>query len=178
MTVRPTGQTALAREAAKRSQTKSNSEGAFPPPFEVRHSPIHGRGVYALRTIPKGTRIMEYKGDLITWDEVWERYPYEEDEAAQNHTFLFELDPKRVIDATETRWPAKWINHSCDPNCVARGEGEQIFIDALRTIRPGEELAYDYKITLEERHTPAVKKRYQCLCGTHKCRGTILASKR
>lgn len=146
--------------------------------FEIRHSGIHGRGGFALTTIPKGTRIVEYKGDIITWAEVWRRYPDDESEGTQNHTFLFEIDDKRVIDATRRNFPAKWINHSCGPNCIATGEGDQIFIESLRTIRPGEELTYDYKITLQERHTPAVKARYRCLCGTRKCRGTILAPKR
>lgn len=147
------------------------------PWFAVRRSGVHGRGGFATRTIPKGTRIVEYCGEILTWAQVWKRYP-EEDESAQNHTFLFEIDDRRVIDATRVDWPAKWINHSCDPNCTIVGDGDKIFIHAKRTIRAGEELCYDYKITLEERHTPALKRRYACLCGTRKCRGTILAPKR
>ena len=161
--------------AKKRNKSVTAGEGPF---YEIRNSPIHGRGGFALRTIPKGTQIVEYKGDIISWAEVWRRYPDDEEGDQQNHTFLFEIDDKRVIDATQRNYPAKWINHSCGPNCQAVGDDDKIFIEALRTIRPGEELAYDYKITLPERHTAAVKKRYTCLCGTRKCRGTILAKKR
>jgi uncharacterized protein len=148
------------------------------PLFAVRNSEIHGKGAYALRAISKGARIVEYQGDIVTWKEVMKRDSGPDDGVSQIHTFLFEIDPLRVIDASRRDWPAKWINHSCDPNCTAVGEGTHIFIDALRTIRRGEELTYDYKITLEDRHTAAVKKRYECRCGTRKCRGTILASKR
>ena len=146
--------------------------------FEIRNSAVHGRGAFAVAKIAKGTQVVEYKGDIITWAEVWRRYPDDDADSTQNHTFLFEIDDKRVIDATPRNFPAKWINHSCDPNCAATGDGDQIFIEALRTIRPGEELAYDYKITLQERHTAKVKAQYRCLCGTRKCRGTILAAKR
>ena len=146
--------------------------------FAIRNSKIHGRGAFALRTIPKGTQIVEYKGDVITWAEVQRRYPDAEDEAKQNHTFLFEIDEKRVIDATRRRYPAKWINHSCDPNCAAVGDGDRVYIEAKRTIRRGEELAYDYRITLDVRHTPAMKRRYICHCGTRKCRGSLLLPKR
>jgi uncharacterized protein len=145
--------------------------------FEIRDSGIHGRGAFALIAIPKGTRIVEYEGDVVTWGEVWRRYP-DEDAGAQNHTFLFEIDDDLVIDAAPGDWPAKWINHSCDPNCTAVGEDTRIFIEARRTIRPGEELAYDYKITLAGRHTTAVKARYRCRCGARRCRGTILAPQR
>ena len=151
------------------------------PLFVVRNSEIHGKGAYALRPIPKGARIVEYQGDIVTWKEVMKKASGPDSEpddgVSQIHTFLFEIDPLRVIDASRRDWPAKWINHSCDPNCTAVGEGSRIFINALRTIRRGEELTYDYKITLEERHTAAVKKRYACRCGTRKCRGTILAAK-
>lgn len=165
-------------DSRKKSAKKPDGNRVEGRIFEIRNSGIHGRGGFALTTIPKGTRIVEYKGDIITWAEVWRRYPDDESEGAQNHTFLFEIDDKRVIDATKRNFPAKWINHSCGPNCIATGDGDQIFIESIRTIRPGEELTYDYKITLQERHTPAVKARYRCLCGTKKCRGTILAPKR
>ncbi|MFL5575493.1 MAG: SET domain-containing protein-lysine N-methyltransferase, partial [Gemmatimonadaceae bacterium] len=63
-------------------------------------------------------------------------------------------------------------------NCEAVVVGKKIFIEALRTIEPGEELAYDYAFVLEERHTPAAKRRYPCRCGAASCRGTILAKKK
>ena len=73
---------------------------------------------------------------------------------------------------------ARWINHSCDPNCDAVIDDGRIWIETIRDIVTGEELAYDYAYILEERHTPAAKKRFPCHCGAESCRGTILAKKR
>ena len=74
--------------------------------------------------------------------------------------------------------PSRFINHSCAPNCEAVIEDGRIWIEALKTIQPGTELAYDYNFILEERHSPAAKRRYPCRCGAKSCRGTILAKKR
>ena len=147
------------------------------PFYAVRRSGIHGKGAFALRLIKKGSRVAEYKGEIIDWDEVHRRYP-DDDEQGQNHTFLFEIDDEHAIDANVGGNSARWINHSCGPNCEAIGEGDRIFIEAIQTIRPGEELSYDYNIQLPERHTPAVKLRYRCCCGAEECRGTILGKKR
>jgi len=146
--------------------------------FAVRRSGVHGRGGFALQDIPKGTRVAEYVGEIITWKEVWRRYPDDEKDGEQNHTFLFEIDDRHVIDANRGGNASRWINHSCSPNCVVVGEGDRIFIESARRIRAGEELNYDYNIQLEERHTPAVKRRYLCRCGARNCRGTILGKKR
>lgn len=153
----------------------SNPSGRL---FVVRRSGIHGRGAFAVQTIVKGTRLVEYKGQVIDWDRVNRLYPDDDETEGQNHTFLFEIDDEHVIDANVGGNSARWINHSCTPNCEAVGEGDRIFIESIKTIRPGEELAYDYNIQLPERHTPAVKRRYLCRCGTRKCRGTILGKKR
>lgn len=147
--------------------------------FIVRRSGIHGKGAFALQTIPKGTRLAEYKGEKIDWDTVNRRYPDEDDEGEdQNHTFLFEIDDEWVIDGNRGGNSSRWINHSCNPNCEAVGDDDRIFIEAIKTIPTGRELAYDYNIQLEEAHTPAMKKRYRCLCGARNCRGTILSRKR
>lgn len=145
-------------------------------PFEVRRSAIQGRGVFATRKIREGTRIIEYKGEVISDEEGDIRYPFDENE--RHHTFLFRLDSGDVIDAGPRGNAAKYINHSCDPNCEAVIEDGRIWIEAIRSIRPGQELNYDYNFVLEERHTPAVKRRYPCHCGAKNCRGTILAKKR
>ena len=169
----------MAKSGARRGAAKKKAaHGPGGRLFEVRRSDIHGRGGFALRTIPKGTRIVEYTGEKITWKEVWRRYPDDEAEGEQNHTFLFEVDDQHVIDANRGGNTSRWINHSCSPNCVVVDEGDRIFIEAGRTIRPGEELRYDYNIQLDERHTPAVKRRYVCFCGARACRGTILGKKR
>ena len=145
-------------------------------PFAVRTSRIHGRGVFATERIPKGTRLIEYTGEIISWKVADRRYA--DDGSNGYHTFLFDIDGKRVIDAAVSGNAARWINHSCAPNCQAVGEGDKIFIDALRTIKTGEELVYDYGFVFEERHTPALKGRYRCLCGAKTCRGTMVAKKK
>jgi uncharacterized protein len=153
--------------------TTNNSQGR---PFEVRRSRIQGRGVFATRRIRKGTRLIEYKGEVIGEDEADRRYPWDDDE--RHHTFLFRLDNGSVIDAGPRGSAAKYINHSCDPNCEAVEEDGRIFIDAIRDIPKGAELVYDYHFILDEPHNAANKKLYPCNCGSKNCRGTILAKKR
>jgi SET domain-containing protein len=70
---------------------------------------------------------------------------------------------------------ARWINHSCDPNCETTEDDGRVFIEALRDIRAGEELFYDYGLIIDERITPTLKKQYRCLCGAGDCRSTMLA---
>jgi SET domain-containing protein len=146
-------------------------------PFAVRKSGIHGRGVFATRRIAKGERLIEYKGERITWKEADRRYPID---PVPYHTFLFEIgDGTMCLDAARKGTAAKWINHACNFNCEAvEDEDERVFIEAVRAIRPGEELTYDYNFILEERHTPAQKKLFPCWCGAKNCRGTMLGKKR
>ncbi len=153
-----------------------SASGAAEKLYEVRRSGIHGRGVFALQAIKKGTRIVEYKGKRVKWS--WASKAYQDVEGEATHTFLFELDDDMVIDANQNGNAARWINHSCHPNCEANEDEGRIFIEALRPIRAGEELGYDYNISIEERLTPAEKKRWPCYCGTKKCRGTLLVPKR
>lgn len=145
-------------------------------PFEVRRSKIQGRGVFATRAISEGTRLIEYRGEIIDEGEADRRYPWHDDEP--HHTFLFSLDDGNVIDAAPSRSMAKYINHSCDPNCEAVEEDGHVFIDAIRDIRRGEELTYDYNFVLGEPHNAANRKLYPCFCGSRRCRGTMLARKR
>jgi uncharacterized protein len=142
--------------------------------FVVRNSGIHGKGVFATMHIPAGTRLIEYKGERLTEAQVDKRYANDDNP----HTFLFALDDGMVIDATNGGNSARWINHSCAPNCEAVDDDNRIYIETLRAIRPGEELSYNYRIELEERHTPELKRLYQCRCGARRCRGTILQPKK
>lgn len=144
--------------------------------YEVRWSKIHGRGVFAATAIPKGARIIEYKGKRISYKLACKLYP--DVEGKPTHTFLFEIDDDTVIDAAQGGNAARWINHSCEPNCEAVDEDGRIYIEATRRIKAGEELGYNYGITLDERHTPAEKKRWPCYCGKKTCRGTLLSPKR
>jgi hypothetical protein len=146
---------------------------ALPRPFTVRSSSIQGKGAFAWRWIPAGTRIIEYTGERIPADVADDRY--DDDNMQRHHTFLFSVDDETVIDAGVDGNDARFINHSCEPNCEAVDDGGRIFIEALRDIAPGEELFYDYGYELDEPLTPALRKQYPCYCGTEHCRGTILA---
>jgi SET domain-containing protein len=141
--------------------------------FEIRRSPIQGRGAFALRRIRKGTRLIEYTGEHISHDEADRRY----DEATmqRHHTFLFTLNSRTVIDAAVNGNEARFINHSCDPNCEAVIDAGHIYIEAKRTIQPGEELVYDYQYDRADDADESDEKRYPCYCGAANCRGTILA---
>jgi SET domain-containing protein len=145
-------------------------------PFEIRDSPMQGRGVFATRPIPQGMRLIEYAGERLTPAQADARYP--DSPGERHHTFLFAIDDDVVVDAAVNGNEARFINHSCAPNCDAVYEDGRIWIDAIRDIEPGEELAYDYAYILEERHTPAAKRRFPCRCGAEGCRGTILTKKR
>lgn len=143
------------------------------PYYAVRDSKIHGKGVFATRKIPAGELVIEYTGELITSKQAVQRYNPSPDNPT--HTFYFSLESGKVIDGGND---ARWINHACEPNCEAREENGRIFIYALRDIRRGEELNYDYGLVLDERYTPAIKRAYACLCGASTCRHTMLAPKR
>lgn len=145
-------------------------------PYEVRQSPVHGNGVFALRPIAAGERIIEYRGERISWDDATARA------AARggpiNHTFYFSLADGRVIDGGKRGNDARWINHACEPNCEAYEDDGRVYIHALRDIDAGEELNYNYALIYDERHTPALKRQFACRCGTPACNGTMLAPKR
>jgi len=144
--------------------------------MQVRRSGVHGKGVFALKPIAEGERIIEYKGQLITWKEALRRHPH--DPSDPNHTFYFHIDDKHVIDAAVEGNAARWINHACEPNCEAQEIDGRVFIHALRPLKPGEELFYDYGLIIDERYTAKLKKEYACRCGSPLCRGTMLARKR
>ena len=144
----------------------------------VRQSKIHGRGVFAARAIPAGTRVIEYAGTRISAKEADRRHPTNPDDPF--HTFFFALSSGRVIDGNEEGNDARWINHACDPNCESlEGKGgKRVHIIARRDIRRGEELNYDYGLVIDEKMTKTLKSQYQCRCGSANCRGTMLAIKK
>jgi uncharacterized protein len=145
------------------------------PWFEIRRSAIQGRGAFAVRAIPKGTRVVEYTGERITHAQADKRY---DDEAmGRHHTFLFIATQRTVVDARKEGSEAKYINHSCDPNCEAVIDGGRIFIETVKAVRAGQELSYDYSYGRDGTETPADERRYACRCGTRKCRGSILEPK-
>lgn len=162
--------------AAKPSAAAPEAPSRHPRSIQVRRSGVHGRGVYATTTLECDQRIIEYKGELITWKEALRRHPH--DPANPDHTFYFHLDDQHVIDGKVGGNSSRWINHACQPNCEAEDDNGRVYIRALRDIHPGEELFFDYGLVLEGRHTAKVKKQFECHCGSPQCRGTMLAPKR
>jgi SET domain-containing protein len=141
----------------------------------VRRSGVHGKGVFAAAPLKAGARLVEYKGERISWKEALHRHPHNPDEP--NHTFYFALETGLVIDGNVNGNSARWFNHSCAPNCEAEEVEGRVFIHALRDIAPQEELFYDYGLVIDGRLTKKLKDDYACRCGTRKCRGTMLAAK-
>ena len=160
-------------EAASQASPAAGKKGGAR--IQVRRSGVHGKGVFAVQPIAEGETIIEYVGEIITWKQAQKRHPHNPKDP--NHTFYFHVDEKRVIDAAHGGNSSRWINHSCKPNCEADEEDGRVFIKALRNIKPGEELSYDYGLIIDERYTPKLKAEYLCLCGAKKCRGTMLAPK-
>jgi len=141
--------------------------------YRVRNSPIHGRGVFATRTIRKGTRIIEYRGQRTSWDVALERPASDPDNP--HHTFFFETSDGTVIDAGVRGNAARWINHSCDANCESYEDDDgRVYIDARRLIRAGDEITYDYRLSIDGRVGKRLRAAYSCRCGAGKCRGVLL----
>jgi SET domain-containing protein len=139
--------------------------------IEVRKSGVHGRGVYATQFISEGTRIIEYTGQRVSWEDA----PNEENNP---HTFNFGLENGEVINPEIDGNEARWINHSCDPNCEAIEEDDRVFIYAMRDIESGQELFYDYALEIDEPITEESMQEFECHCGVARCRGTMLEIKK
>lgn len=140
--------------------------------IELRKSKVHGMGVFAAQAIKKGGRIIEYLGERVSHREADRRY--EDKDTKDNHTFLFIVDRATVIDAGVDGNEARFINHSCDPNCESVIEQRRVFIVAIRDIAAGEELAYDYQIQRDPLDPEDIDEVFACRCGFDTCRGTML----
>lgn len=161
------------RKARKPAPVKTAPDPQLPNPYyEVRDSAVHGRGCFARQFIPKGTRIAEYIGDRITWAEADKRY--EGYDVNDNHTFLFIVDKKTVVDGGVNGNDARFINHSCDENVQSTVEKGRVYLDAIKDIQQGEELGFDYQIGRDKNDPPNVDEIFACRCGSPKCRGTML----
>lgn len=141
----------------------------------VRDSNIHGRGVFARRDIPKDARIVEYIGDKVSKKESDRRaeavISQHEKDKTTGAVYIFELNKKLDIDGNIPENLARFINHSCDPNAetdIIRGK---IWIIALRDIKEGEEIFYNYGYDFEG----TVEGEHVCFCRTEKCVGYIMA---
>ena len=170
----PAGSSASSQHHAHMRHAARSVEphGADAPLYRVRSSGIHGKGVYATQRIRRGTRIVEYLGDRITHEEADDRYEAKGQD--DGHTFLFVVSDRIVIDAGVGGNDARFINHRCAPNCDTVIENDRVFIEAVRTIEPGEELGYEYGLTWESTDDPEELRNYACRCGAPDCRGTML----
>lgn len=168
----------LPQPRTNRQASVSKSGGLF----EVRRSSIHGSGVFALQAIAAEAELIDYCGKLISHAAADRRYAGSAD---SGHTFLFTLNEHYIIDANVDGNEARWINHSCAPNCRAsvvesdsgRPQDERVVIESIRATAAGDELTYDYGIILDQRHTPRLKRLWACLCGAANCTGTMLKPK-
>jgi uncharacterized protein len=143
------------------------------PLFEIRESPIAGKGAFALQPIPAWTRLIEYTGERVSHEVADARYE-EEESAGNTHTVLFSVDDKTVIDAGVNGNDARFFNHSCAPNCQSRIIRKRVYLETIRAIKPGEELTYDYEIPNEGETEEAARRKWPCHCGAPNCRGTLL----
>ena len=161
---------ALSSPADKQSPARRAVAGRR---IQVRRSGIHGKGVFALRALAKGETVIEYTGEVISWREALRRHPH--DPQDPHHTFYFHIDDKHVIDAKVGGNAARWINHSCAPNCKSfEADDGRVYIEARRAIPAGEELTYDYRLSLDGRITRKIREAYACRCGAKRCRGSLL----
>lgn len=128
---------------------------------EVRNSPIHGRGCFAIQRICSGTRILEYTGRRISLKEANERY------WERPSTYLFSLADGTVIDGIGS---ASLVNHCCEPNCQAEEHDGHVWIRALRDIEAGEELTLDYGLK------NSGSRAMPCHCGKRNCRGSLFSA--
>ena len=125
-------------------------------------SPIHGMGGFARNDIPAGTRVMEYVGERITKEESLAR-------CERSNEYIFAIDDAHDLDGNVSWNPARFLNHSCAPNCEAQFTDGRIWLVAIREIRAGEELTFNYSYDLED------YRDHPCHCGAASCVGYVVA---
>ncbi len=133
--------------------------------YKIKKSKIDKNGLYANRDIKKGTRIIEYKGKIITSNQSETNPKYDNGKAI----YLFNIDKNFDLDGDFKFNTARLINHSCDPNCEVYGEGQKIWIFAMKDIKKDEELSYDYGFSFDKDF-----KQYPCRCKSKNCVGYIV----
>lgn len=139
---------------------------------EVRQSPIHGRGVFACRRIRKGTRIVQYIGEKIDKEESNRRglALFEESKKTGGASvYIFDLNDEWDLDGNKEYNDARLINHSCEPNAEMVNEDDELWLYALREIRPEEEITFDYGYDIEHFLD------HPCRCGKDACVGYIVS---
>lgn len=142
--------------------------------FVIRDSAIHGRGAYSTQFISADTRIAEYEGERISFEEGNRRYRARQVDDKPVCEYTFCLDAETEIDGLSGGNDTAFINHGCEPNCVFVREPGRIFIHAKRDISEGAELLLDYKLRLLTPVPPEAMHIFACRCGAPTCRGTML----
>ena len=139
--------------------------------IKIINSKVHGKGLIAAKPIPKDTQIIEYVGEIITKKESDNRAELvldaSKDDSTRGAVYIFTLNKRYDIDGNVAWNPARLINHSCDPNSEAINIDGEIWICAMRDIKAGEELNYNYGYDIED------YKEHPCRCGSHNCIGYI-----
>ncbi|KAA1014504.1 SET domain-containing protein [Paraburkholderia panacisoli] len=135
----------------------------------ARRSSVHGKGLFALQAIAAGERLIEYRGEVTSWRRAAARQ-----RSDVGHTFVFGLSDGRVIDGSRGGNSARFLNHACMPNCEAIEVGDRVFIHAIATIKPGEELFIDYGLEVDGELTEDIRTQYVCRCGASACRQSML----
>jgi len=143
--------------------TQNNMTVAETELLVFKSSPIHGMGGFARGDIPAGARVIEYVGEKITKQESLAR-------CEQNNKYIFALDDEHDLDGNVDWNPARFLNHSCHPNCEAENFAGRIWIVAAREIPAGEEVTFNYGYDLEDYAA------HECKCGAANCIGFILAA--
>lgn len=141
--------------------------------FTVRKSPVHGKGVFALRPLKAGERLVEYKGAVIPWRKAAQAFRRR---GQPGHTFYFGLSNGQVIDGAQGGNSARWLNHACEANCTSIEMGDRVYIEVVRDIAPGEELFIAYDLELDGLPSDEDRRMYACRCGASGCRGSMLAA--
>jgi len=142
--------------------------------YIVRNSKVHGKGVFARKNIPKGTKIIEYVGNIVSSKEglrIYEEQLKKSKETGVGAVYIFQLNRKQDIDGDVPWNPAKYINHSCNPNCKYKIINNHIWIFSIRDIKKGEELNYDYDYDLNDYQD------HPCKCGSKECLGYIIGKR-
>ncbi|HOC97194.1 MAG TPA: SET domain-containing protein-lysine N-methyltransferase [Candidatus Pacearchaeota archaeon] len=142
--------------------------------YIVRNSKVHGKGVFARKNIPKGTKIIEYVGNIVSSKEglrIYEEQLKKSKETGVGAVYIFQLNRKQDIDGDVPWNPAKYINHSCNPNCKYKIINNHIWIFSIRDIKKGEELNYDYDYDLDNYQD------HLCKCNSKDCLGFIIGKR-
>jgi uncharacterized protein len=138
----------------------------------VRRSPVHGKGVFVLRRIAAGERVLEYRGEVTTWREAVRRH---QQHGVDGHTFFFGLSDGRVIDGSHNGNIARWLNHACAANCEAIEDAGRVFIETVQDIDAGQELFIEYLLAVDDPLDEDTRRQYACRCGATTCRRSMLA---